>query len=102
MIHHLINYLFVLLYHNLLIIICYPLAPSAVNSLVPTANPFSICVAWNEPSDNGGQAIKEYKIERWDINEYPTMENFIFVTTVGSDILSYTIENLENDTEYRY
>ena len=35
------------------------------------------------------------------MSEYVT-ENFILVDTVGSNILTYTIEELGNDTDYRW
>ncbi len=77
------------------------LAPSAVTNLVPTSNPFSICVQWAEPIDNGGQPIEQYRVELWNRDVYPT-ENYVFVTDQVSSVLSYTIENLNNDTNYRW
>jgi len=62
---------------------------------------FSICLAWEAPADNGGQDINGYRIEIWDMNEYE-LENFTLVTTVGSNMLTYSIDPLDNDTDYRY
>ncbi len=76
------------------------LAPSAVTNLVPTSNPFSICVQWAEPIDNGGQPIEQYRVELFNRDVYPT-ENYVFVTDLISSVMSYTIENLNNDTDYR-
>ena len=50
--------------------------------------------------DNGGQNITNYRIDIWNRDEY-AMENFVLVDYVGSNVLTYTIENLDNDTEYR-
>ena len=68
---------------------------------MPTSNPFSICIQWAEPDDNGGQPIEEYRVELWNMDKYPN-ENFVFVTDVGSNVFTYTVENLDNGTDYRY
>lgn len=74
-------------------------APSEVVNLQPTSNPFSICVQWSEPEDNGGQMINGYAIHLWNRDDFE-MENYVFVSTVSASVLTYTIENLDNDTEY--
>ena len=76
-------------------------APSAVTDLVATSNPFSVCLSWGEPADNGGLPIEQYRIEIWNRDEY-ALENFTLVTTEGSNVLTYTVESLNNDTDYRY
>ena len=76
------------------------IAPTQVTDLVITAFMFSLCITWKAPTDDGGQDISEYRIEIWDMSEYVT-ENFILVDTVGSNILTYNIEELGNDTDYR-
>ena len=76
------------------------IAPTQVTDLVITAFTFSVCISWEAPTDDGGQDISEYRIGIWDMSEYVT-ENFILVDTVGSNILTYNIEDLANDTDYR-
>ena len=61
---------------------------------------FSLCISWEVPTDDGGQDIGGYRIEIWDMSEH-AIENFILVDTVGSNVLTYAIEELGNGTDYR-
>ena len=75
--------------------------PSTVQDLTLTTYTFSVCVSWSVPLDNGGQNISSYKIELWDMEKY-ALENYIPVTTVGSNILIFSIEDLKQDAIYRW
>jgi hypothetical protein len=70
--------------------------PSAPRNLNATAATSQITLNWQEPIDNGGSPITNYKIYQGTSDTYQT-----FLTKVGN-VLTYTDTNLINGIRYYY
>ena len=58
----------------------------------------SLTLEWTEPSNDGGQKIEAYAIDV----KGPNDEQFKNVAKVSGQELSYTVGDLNSDTEYEF
>ena len=70
--------------------------PTAVLNLSAVGSETSIALDWDEPSDNGGAAIEEYRIRYKESSE----SNFSDWIYTGDTITSYILQDLESEISY--